>query len=235
MFSTKKQLIKKTGKHGVGRFNFLQQLVTEYNVTKSRDAKEQVIANLANFAYDPINYDYLWRLKVIDLFFSALEHKNKNIVSFAIGGICNICLNPLHKQYILRNNGIEIISSLLTRSEESIILSSITTLMYLNTPDTKNIIASRTNTERMLEFSKSTNSRIKNLADIFLQDLCGIKQNKQSTSTITSDTEPSTSNCTNTDINQITIEDTSNTQSEDKQTNIETNEIAHASTSTITF
>ena len=55
-------------------------------------AKEQVLANLANFAYDPVNYDYLWRLKVLDLFLNALEDNNKKIVSYAIGGICNICL-----------------------------------------------------------------------------------------------------------------------------------------------
>ena len=32
------------------------------------DAKLQVLANLANFAYDPINYEYLRQLNVIDLF-----------------------------------------------------------------------------------------------------------------------------------------------------------------------
>ena len=30
--------------------------------------KRQVLANLANFSYDPINYQFLRRLKVIDLF-----------------------------------------------------------------------------------------------------------------------------------------------------------------------
>lgn len=32
------------------------------------EAKQQVLANLANFAYDPINYDSLWNLYAIDLF-----------------------------------------------------------------------------------------------------------------------------------------------------------------------
>lgn len=36
MFSSKKQLIKRTGKSGVGRYSFLQQLINEYNTTKSR-------------------------------------------------------------------------------------------------------------------------------------------------------------------------------------------------------
>lgn len=32
------------------------------------EAKEQVLANLANFAYDPINYEYMRALKIPDLF-----------------------------------------------------------------------------------------------------------------------------------------------------------------------
>ena len=32
------------------------------------EAKLQVLANLANFAYDPINYEYIRHLKIIDLF-----------------------------------------------------------------------------------------------------------------------------------------------------------------------
>jgi hypothetical protein len=174
MFTSKKQLIKKTGKDGVGRFSYLEQLINEYKETKSRDAKEQVLANLANFAYDPINYEYLWRLKVLDVFFSALEERNRKLVSFAIGGICNICLDPLSREYILRNNGVKIISSLLTASEESIVLNAITTLIYIDTPNSRQEITSQENINRMLELSKNTNRRIKNLADIFLEDLCNI-------------------------------------------------------------
>ena len=32
------------------------------------ESKQQVLANLANFAYDPINYDYMRRLNILDLF-----------------------------------------------------------------------------------------------------------------------------------------------------------------------
>lgn len=35
---------------------------------KRIEAKQQVLANLANFAYDPINFNMLWDLKVVDLF-----------------------------------------------------------------------------------------------------------------------------------------------------------------------
>ncbi|XP_014594247.1 armadillo repeat-containing protein 7 isoform X3 [Equus asinus] len=47
----------------VGRLGYLQALVTEFQETESEDAKEQVLANLANFAYDPSNYQYLRQLQ----------------------------------------------------------------------------------------------------------------------------------------------------------------------------
>ena len=57
------------------------------------DAKEQILANLANFAYDPINYQWLRRLKVIDLFLHQLaEGTPTPLQRFAAAGICNLCL-----------------------------------------------------------------------------------------------------------------------------------------------
>lgn len=49
------------------------------------DAKEQVLANLANFAYDPANYQYLRQLQVLDLFLDSLSEENETLVEFAIG------------------------------------------------------------------------------------------------------------------------------------------------------
>lgn len=49
------------------------------------DAKEQVLANLANFAYDPSNYPYLRQLQVLDLFLDSLSEENETLVEFAIG------------------------------------------------------------------------------------------------------------------------------------------------------
>ena len=74
------------------RPDYLQELVNEYQDTKDKgkynniyweiitlimklmnvdnflEAKYQVLANLANFAYDPINYDWFFELNIIDLF-----------------------------------------------------------------------------------------------------------------------------------------------------------------------
>ncbi|XP_029784252.1 armadillo repeat-containing protein 7 isoform X2 [Suricata suricatta] len=69
----------------VGRLGYLQALVTEFQETESQDAKEQVLANLANFAYDPNNYQYLRQLQVVDLFLDSLSEENETLVEFAIG------------------------------------------------------------------------------------------------------------------------------------------------------
>lgn len=172
MFSTKARLIKRTGKNDVGRYDFLKLLATEYKTTKSKDAKEQVLANLANFAYDPINYGYIRQLQIIDIFLDALSENNPKLVRFAIGGICNLCLDAINKIYILRNRGVELVSSLLSFQDEDIVLSAISTLMFLMTSESRNELTSAEIIKCMLKFSCDTNTRIKNLAIIFLSDYC---------------------------------------------------------------
>uniref|UniRef100_A0A8D0EDK6 Armadillo repeat-containing protein 7 n=1 Tax=Salvator merianae TaxID=96440 RepID=A0A8D0EDK6_SALMN len=70
---------------GLDRLEYLQALVTEFQITESSGAKEQVLANLANFAYDPKNYEYLRKLKVLDLFLDMLTEDNETLVEFALG------------------------------------------------------------------------------------------------------------------------------------------------------
>ena len=68
MFTSKAKLEQKTGKWGIGRFKYLQALVTEFQDTSRHEYKQQVLANLANFAYDPVNYEYFRQLNILDLF-----------------------------------------------------------------------------------------------------------------------------------------------------------------------
>lgn len=49
------------------------------------EAKEQVLANLANFAYDPKNMEHLKELQVTDLFLDMLTEENDNFVEFGMG------------------------------------------------------------------------------------------------------------------------------------------------------
>lgn len=99
---------------GSDRFEYLQNLVTEFQDTDCEgkmawmsiilgmikrslpkllifvllydiEAKEQVLANLANFAYDPRNLEDLKRLQVTELFLDMLTEENENFVEFGIG------------------------------------------------------------------------------------------------------------------------------------------------------
>uniref|UniRef100_A0A0A9XLY7 Armadillo repeat-containing protein 7 n=1 Tax=Lygus hesperus TaxID=30085 RepID=A0A0A9XLY7_LYGHE len=173
MFSTKERLKKRTGKNSVDRPAYLRLLVDEYKTSKSLEAKQQVLANLANFAYDPINYGWLRKLNVIRLFLEELSSSDEKTVEFAIGGLCNLCLDFENKEIILETLGsLSAIKSCLTSSNPEIITSSITLLIYLITPKSKAAIKSEDTLELMVAFSRNPNKRFSNLAHVFLADYC---------------------------------------------------------------
>ncbi|XP_013383227.1 armadillo repeat-containing protein 7 [Lingula anatina] len=172
MFSSKEYLQKKTGPWGIGRFSYLQSLVTEFQDTSSEESKEQVLANLANFAYDPINYDFMRKLNVWDLFLDCLTESNPKLVEFAIGGICNCSLDKDNRDHILKNDGVKLVVGCLSSDNEETVLSAITCLMFLFTQESREEVASLPVVECMLRFSKSANPRLGNLATVFLQEYC---------------------------------------------------------------
>lgn len=55
------------------------------------EAQEQVTANLANFAYDPLNWAYLKTADTLKLFIELLETPNENLNLHGTAGLCNIC------------------------------------------------------------------------------------------------------------------------------------------------
>ncbi|KAK3926162.1 Armadillo repeat-containing protein 7 [Frankliniella fusca] len=172
MFSTHDRLRQRTGKKGSGRLEYLQELVTEFQDTSSIEAKHQVLANLANFAYDPINYEFLRNLKVIDLFLDQITESDDTLQRFAICGLCNLCPDPENKEYIIHNNGITAVATCLSSPNEQTVLSAIATLMFLITPESKPFITSVEIIECMVRFSSSANPRLRNLANVFLEDYC---------------------------------------------------------------
>lgn len=158
------------------RFDYLQTLVTEFQDTDSEEAKEQVLANLANFAYDPKNYDYLRDLQVTDLFLDMLTEENENFVEFGMGGLCNLSMVPEFRDFILQNDGINLVTNCLSSRNEETVLSAITTLMNLVTTDSKSEITQPAILHCMLRFSLSESPRLRNLATVFLQDCCSLEQ-----------------------------------------------------------
>ncbi|CAG8443732.1 23674_t:CDS:2 [Dentiscutata erythropus] len=180
MFSTRRQLEKRTGKSGTprkvksydfNRLEYLQQLVTEYQDTRDQEAKYQILANLVNFAYDPINYNWLWQLNVVDLFLDTLTESDEKLKEFGLGGLCNLCLEKRNKEHIINYDGVPLIIQCLHDKNEEIMLSAITTLMFLLTDNEENEdILSESVKKRLEHLAQLENKRLKNLATIFLQD-----------------------------------------------------------------
>eukprot|EP00794_Sanderia_malayensis_P005580 gene5580-6269_t len=160
---------------------------------ESKDSKLQILGNLANFAYDPINYEYLRDLNVIDLFLDMFTEEDERLIEFGVGGICNCCLDENNQKIIIENGGVDLVTGCLSSSNEETVLNAMTSLIFLITPETKSSIITPAVVECMRKFSKSSNNRIKNLACIFLEDYCDISSAVVTASTSTSHPPPKNS------------------------------------------
>ncbi|KAJ8283474.1 hypothetical protein COCON_G00023240 [Conger conger] len=118
---------------GPDRFEYLQALVTEFQDTDSSEAREQVLANLANFSYDPRNMEDLLRLQVTELFLDMLTEESENLVEFGIGGLCNLSVVPACRDQVLQSDGVALVTGCLSSRREETVLSAIGTLMNLAT------------------------------------------------------------------------------------------------------
>ncbi|CAK9276896.1 unnamed protein product [Sphagnum jensenii] len=173
MFSNAERQKERTGKYGTSRDEFLQELVTQFQQTVSEETKEQVVAHLANFAYDPFNYDILRKLHVLDLFMDCLTEANEKLIEFGVGGLCNCSpgfADPANTDVIVKNGGIPLIISCLSSPVENTVLSAIATLYYLCTPLTKKDILTPEVVECMKKYASiaDINVRFSNLAKAFL-------------------------------------------------------------------
>lgn len=72
MLASHERLQQRQGKYGTPRHEYLQALVDEYQRTPQLLRKEEIVANLGNFAYDPINYAAMYQLKVVELFLELI-------------------------------------------------------------------------------------------------------------------------------------------------------------------
>ncbi|KAF4106540.1 armadillo repeat-containing protein 7 [Onychostoma macrolepis] len=158
------------------RFEYLQGLVTEFQDTDSEDSKEQVLANLANFAYDPSNMEALRLLQVTELFLDMLTEENENFVEFGIGGLCNLSMERESRDQILQSGGVPLVISCLSSNRDETVLSAITTLMNLTTAASRAETTDSAVVQCMLRFSLTQNPRLRNLASVFLQDYCTQQQ-----------------------------------------------------------
>ncbi|XP_016090191.1 armadillo repeat-containing protein 7 [Sinocyclocheilus grahami] len=158
------------------RLEYLQGLVTEFQDTDSEEAKEQVLANLANFAYDPSNMEALRLLQITELFLDMLTEENENFVEFGIGGLCNLSMERESRDQILQSGGVPLVISCLSSNRDETVLSAITTLMNLTTAASRAETTDGAVVQCMLRFSLTQNPRLRNLASVFLQDYCTHQQ-----------------------------------------------------------
>lgn len=174
MFTTKTTLRQRTPENGTNREQYLSLLLKEFINAKSKDARYQVLANLANFAYDPINYEYIRDLGILDILLEQLANgDDEKLKYFASAGLCNLCADPKNCEEVVKNGGIQLFIDALSSENDETVLNVITTLIYLTNHVTKPIIASENVINRMLQLKGSANRRLYNLAVIFLEDIVG--------------------------------------------------------------
>ncbi|KAJ0181294.1 hypothetical protein K1T71_003379 [Dendrolimus kikuchii] len=172
MFSSEAQLKRRTPINGTDRENFLTLLVDEYLNSTSIDAKCQILANLANFAYDPINYCFIRDVGVLDIFFHVIKHENnQKFLQFATAGVCNLCLDPLNAEYILTHLGLKPIIELLKSDQNDTVADVITTLIYLYNNDTKALLVEPAVISKMQDIEMCNDKKLSSLATIFLQQV----------------------------------------------------------------
>ncbi|KAK4721005.1 hypothetical protein R3W88_011238 [Solanum pinnatisectum] len=131
MFTNSQRQEERTGKYGTPRVEYLQELVTQFQNASSEETKEKIVANLANFAYDPYNFTFLRQLNVIELLLDCLTEPNEKIVEFGIGGICNACADPANAALVTQSDGIPLIVQCLSSPVRSTVNYALGTLYYL--------------------------------------------------------------------------------------------------------
>lgn len=177
MFSSHAHLKRRTPEGGIPRPDYIEHLVEEYHTTTNIEAKEQVTANLANFAYDPINWKYINESGALDVFEDCMKSPNERLQLHAIAGYCNICIDPEAFKFITNFEIFEQIRKLLDLTEAADIqLNCIALLYQLLTADSctqeqKTLIAIPSLLKKITQLrNKSTDQRVKNISALFCED-----------------------------------------------------------------
>lgn len=170
MFTSADRLTKRTPKEGIDRRQYISLLVDEYYETKNIEAQQQVTANLANFAYDPINWPFLKEFKAHELFIEILNSSfNIVLLVHAAAGVCNLCLDVEIAEYLIRGGTLRQTKTLITkyRANTELIGHLLTTLVLLG----KEAVLLEDHFRSVLQsLQTETNQKISNLATVLLED-----------------------------------------------------------------
>ncbi|KAJ4461558.1 hypothetical protein PAPYR_2153 [Paratrimastix pyriformis] len=119
MFHSAGHLARRTGKYGTSRPDYLRELVAKFQNTED-DPKSQlpVLCRLANIAYDPINYEWVRQLRIIDLFKDCIDladvDMTSSITHAAVAGLCNLSPDFANHADIIGNDGLAVLTRALT-------------------------------------------------------------------------------------------------------------------------
>ncbi|CAA7055783.1 unnamed protein product [Microthlaspi erraticum] len=131
MFTNNQRQEERTGKNGTPRLQYLQELVSQFQNATDEETKERIVANLANFAYDPYNYTILRQLNVLELFIDCITEPNEKLVEFGIGGICNACAERKNAATIVEADGIPLIIKCLSSPVRNTVNYALGALYYV--------------------------------------------------------------------------------------------------------
>ncbi|CAL5405517.1 unnamed protein product [Camellia sinensis] len=131
MFTNSRRQEERTGKYGTPRLQYLQELVSQFQNATSEESKERIVANLANFAYDPYNYTFLRQLNILELFLDCITEPNEKLVEFGVGGICNSCVDPANAAIVTQCGGIPLIIQCLSSPVRNTVNYALGALYYL--------------------------------------------------------------------------------------------------------
>lgn len=118
---------------------------------------------MANFAYDPLNYEYLSKHNILIIFLDLLISANEKLIEHGIAGLSNFCHEPqIIQLQLLEDKNLELIQSLLEYDNPRILSPALTTLIFLQTVSSpqKKILTKETET-RIEQLLKEVESGVK--------------------------------------------------------------------------
>ncbi|KAH7576565.1 hypothetical protein JRO89_XS01G0110700 [Xanthoceras sorbifolium] len=179
MFTNNQRQEERTGRYGTPRLQYLQELVSQFQTATDEASKEKIVANLANFAYDPYNYSFLRQLNVLELVLECITEPNEKLVEFRIGGICNACADPANAAIVIQCSGIPLIIQCLSSPVKNIVNNALGTLYYLCNKSNKEEILKPEVVDVIRRYAAAETVSVSfgNLAKAFL-DKHAVTQNK---------------------------------------------------------
>nr|CAB3500075.1 unnamed protein product [Digitaria exilis] len=167
MFTNAQRQVERTGRSGTPRDQYLQDLVTQFQNATDEETKEKIVANLANFAYDPFNYAFMRQLNVLELFLDCITEPNERLIEFGIGGVY-----PSNASVIVQCGGIPLVIQCLSSPVRNTVTYALGALYYLCNPSTKKEILKPDVVRIIREYAAAgaVNTSFSNMANAFLEE-----------------------------------------------------------------